>query len=167
MLTSHRGSIATLIRIKYIHQLAATSDFLCMSPPHHLLAFLTMPVVTTNIAMWSTVEPGIGIIAASIATYRPLFRSFFSKLGSLRPGTHRTPPAVGPSHSGYKRTSSVRVDISPDFTTPSSSTMITGGAPSSKGAKRWFGRNERYEMDEGPWRGKKCIEITSSETHVV
>jgi hypothetical protein len=126
MLTSHRGSIATLIRIKYIKQLAATSDFLCTCPSHHFVTFLTMPDVTTSIALWSTVEPGIGIIAGSIATYRPLFRSFFCKLNSLRSGTNRTPPAVDPSHSGYKRTSSMHVDVLSEFTTQTLSTRTTG-----------------------------------------
>jgi hypothetical protein len=57
------GSIATLIRIKAIHQISTSQDFL---------------FATVDLAIWSSVEVGIGIVAASIATYRPLFRSFFS-----------------------------------------------------------------------------------------
>jgi hypothetical protein len=57
------GSIATLIRIKAIHQISASKDFL---------------FATTDLAVWSSVEVGLAIIAASIATYRPLFRTFFS-----------------------------------------------------------------------------------------
>jgi hypothetical protein len=57
------GSIATLVRIKAIHQISTSQDFL---------------FATVDLAIWSSVEVGIAIIAASIATYRPLFRSFFS-----------------------------------------------------------------------------------------
>jgi hypothetical protein len=58
------GSIATLIRVKAIHQIASSKDFL---------------YETFDLAIWSTVEIGIAIMAASIATYRPLFRSFLSR----------------------------------------------------------------------------------------
>lgn len=58
------GSIATLIRIRAIHQISASKDFL---------------YETFDLAIWSTVEIGIAIMAASIATYRPLFRSLLSR----------------------------------------------------------------------------------------
>jgi hypothetical protein len=60
------GSIATLIRVKAIHQISTSSDFL---------------FATVDLVIWSSVEVGIAIIAASIATYRPLFKTFF-RIGS-------------------------------------------------------------------------------------
>lgn len=57
------GSTATIVRIPYIKQLAQ-NDFLYS---------------TTDVAIWSTVEPGIGITAAALATLRPLFRTFLSR----------------------------------------------------------------------------------------
>jgi hypothetical protein len=57
------GSIATLIRISSIHQLSLSQDFLFGAVP---------------LAVWSSVEVGIAIMAASMATYRPLFRSILS-----------------------------------------------------------------------------------------
>jgi hypothetical protein len=57
------GSTATIVRIPYIKQLAQ-DDFLYS---------------TTDVAIWSTVEPGIGLTASSLATLRPLFRTFFSR----------------------------------------------------------------------------------------
>lgn len=57
------GSTATIVRIPYIKQLAQ-DDFLYS---------------TTDVAIWSTVEPGIGITAAAMATLRPLFRTFLSR----------------------------------------------------------------------------------------
>lgn len=57
------GSTATIVRIPYLKQLAL-NDFLYS---------------TTDVAIWSTVEPGIGITAAAMACLRPLFRTFLSR----------------------------------------------------------------------------------------
>lgn len=62
-LTNYRAGIAALVRIPSIRILGTTPDFLYN---------------ITDIAIWSTVEPGLGIVAASAATLRPLFRNFFS-----------------------------------------------------------------------------------------
>lgn len=62
----NRGSTATIVRIPYLHQLSS-KDFL---------------YATTDVAIWSTVEPGIGITAAALACLRPLFRTFLSPFGS-------------------------------------------------------------------------------------
>jgi hypothetical protein len=53
------GSAAVIVRIPYIRQLASTEDYLYR---------------TSDLAIWSVIEPGIGITAGSIATLRPLFR---------------------------------------------------------------------------------------------
>ncbi|KAL2357039.1 hypothetical protein BJ546DRAFT_837614, partial [Cryomyces antarcticus] len=54
------GSIATIIRAKYIYGIVYfDQDFFYNA---------------TNIGMWSTIEPGIGITAGSLATLRPLFK---------------------------------------------------------------------------------------------
>jgi hypothetical protein len=68
------GSVATLIRVKAIHQLSTSSDFL---------------FATVDLVIWSSIELGIAIIAASIATYRPLFRTFF-RTGSSMNGSFGT-----------------------------------------------------------------------------
>jgi len=57
------AGVATMIRVPYIKVLALTDDFL---------------FATTDVAIWSTVEPGLGIVAASAASLRPLFRTFYS-----------------------------------------------------------------------------------------
>jgi hypothetical protein len=74
-LTLYSGSIATVIRIPFIHQLAQTTDFLFDN---------------TNVSIWSTVEPGMGIVAFSLACLRPLFRSIYQRsthLGSIHTTT--------------------------------------------------------------------------------
>lgn len=53
------ASIATLIRIPYVVDLAKTEDFL-----YH----------NVNLAIWACVETGLSIIASSAATLKPLFR---------------------------------------------------------------------------------------------
>jgi len=63
LLTPRRGSTVTIVRIPYIKQLAQ----------HYFL------YSTTDVAIWSTVVPGIGIIAAALATLRPSFRNFLSR----------------------------------------------------------------------------------------
>jgi hypothetical protein len=57
---------------------------------------------TTNFAIWSTVEPGIGIIATSIATLRPVLQFVLGKLGLTRYQWSRTGPWT-PSR-GYVKT---------------------------------------------------------------
>jgi hypothetical protein len=63
------ASTATIIRIPYVHTLGNLEDFL---------------YATTDVAIWSCVETGLGITAACLATLRPLFRSWLanSTLGS-------------------------------------------------------------------------------------
>ncbi|KAI1335476.1 hypothetical protein F5Y15DRAFT_409069 [Xylariaceae sp. FL0016] len=56
------ASAATIVRIPYIWQLAHDEDVL---------------YEFTDLAMWSTVELGLGLTASSIATLRPLFKTFF------------------------------------------------------------------------------------------
>lgn len=63
LLMGSMGSVASLIRIKYIPGLRTTPDFFSKS---------------IDIAVWSVVEPGIGIFTVSLATLRPLFRSAFN-----------------------------------------------------------------------------------------
>lgn len=60
------GSTATIVRMFYIHTLMDGPDFL---------------YATTDVAIWSTVEPGIGIAASSLATLRPLVRYCMWRIG--------------------------------------------------------------------------------------
>jgi hypothetical protein len=76
-----------LVRLKYIVALTDPGDIL---------------YALTEALMWTTVEAGIGITAASIATMRPLFRNCsilgFSSTGS-RSYTRQTPRHV--YHQSY------------------------------------------------------------------
>ncbi|CAC9894413.1 unnamed protein product [Aureobasidium pullulans] len=69
------GSLSTLVRLPYVKQLGTyKGEFLYTS---------------TYIALWSTVEVGIGISAASLATLRPLVQKFFPKLLPDAPSSGR------------------------------------------------------------------------------
>jgi hypothetical protein len=65
-LLAPRASAATIIRLPFVYTLTHSQDFLWD---------------TTDVAIWSSVEPGIGITAISLATLRPLFRKFLLKVG--------------------------------------------------------------------------------------
>lgn len=56
------AGVATIIRIPFVQVLAITDDFL---------------FATVDVAIWSTVEPGVGIIAAAALALRPLFKKFY------------------------------------------------------------------------------------------
>jgi hypothetical protein len=76
------GSTATIVRMFYIHTLMNGPDFL---------------YATTDVAIWSTVEPGIGITASSVATLRPLVRHCLWRIGFASAPEH--------SHTYYPSTS--------------------------------------------------------------
>ncbi|KAG8169815.1 hypothetical protein KVR01_000560 [Diaporthe batatas] len=73
------AGIALLVRIPFVKRLAITPDFL---------------FETVDVAIWSVMEPSLGIIAGCVATLRPLFKS----LGFGKPTTQRY--GYGPSHYG-------------------------------------------------------------------
>ncbi|PQE03090.1 hypothetical protein CJF31_00002940 [Rutstroemia sp. NJR-2017a BVV2] len=56
------ASSATIVRLPYLQTLNDVDDFLYS---------------TAGVAIWSTLETGIGITASSLATLRPLFQNFF------------------------------------------------------------------------------------------
>jgi hypothetical protein len=101
---AYRASTATIIRIPYVHTLSDQTDFL---------------YATTDVAIWSCVETGLGIAAACCATLRPLFRSFLAHTPFFSEARKQTgalsashyPAIVGGNHgkkghSGYIRSSS-------------------------------------------------------------
>jgi hypothetical protein len=75
-----RASIATIIRIPYVHTLGDEQDFL---------------YATTDVAIWSCSETGLAITAACGAILRPLFREV------LASGRHVSSRAMsrGKNHS--------------------------------------------------------------------
>ncbi|KAH6647117.1 hypothetical protein BKA67DRAFT_639150 [Truncatella angustata] len=63
------ASSATIVRFPYLYSLTDINDFLYS---------------TSDVAIWSTVETGLGITAAGVATLRPLLKSWFGGGSSAR-----------------------------------------------------------------------------------
>ncbi|KAK1974912.1 integral membrane protein [Colletotrichum cereale] len=109
------GSVATVIRSVYIPTLLDGDDFLWS---------------TTDIALWSTVEPGIGIMAASIATLRPLWQLIGYRSG-LR---SQAPRAIAWRERFQAKPSYVRSDGSDPRQDPLD-TMPNGASPEENEAE--------------------------------
>ncbi|KAI1212983.1 uncharacterized protein F4807DRAFT_457068 [Annulohypoxylon truncatum] len=85
------ASIATIIRIPYIWQLSSANDDVLH--------------VFTVVSIWSTVENGLGLIASSLATLRPLYRKLFGTAGSRA----RTPSAKRRSFYSWRKSGTANV----------------------------------------------------------
>ena len=118
-LPSHRASAATIARIPYIHNLSNQDDFL---------------YATTDVAIWSCSETGLAITAASCATLRPLFRSWFNS-SAFNKSAGATATAAS---QGYKRTQS-----------PNPSKIYQGGAQSGYSC-RVEGKHDQDALADTP-----------------
>ncbi|TVY29039.1 hypothetical protein LHYA1_G002267 [Lachnellula hyalina] len=151
------GSTATIVRIPYISQLTQ-DDFLYS---------------TTDLSIWSTVEPGIGITASAMATLRPLFQSFLARSrlfgGSTgtqeASGSHGWRNFNGPARAGYFRSGgNARVGDAAEFGLSDVrngvgvTTVIqsTNDGPSGKGTSKSSGTSSRN-------RGVDPLQDDSSE----
>ncbi|KAF2465639.1 uncharacterized protein BDR25DRAFT_295297 [Lindgomyces ingoldianus] len=138
------GSTGTIVRMKYIHSLTNGQDFLWAN---------------TDVAIWSTVEPGIGITAASMATLKPLLQTCLWRIGPteapssarLRPSNRSSPMGQNQKHCSriwYHR--SLGLD---DLRLVKGSTLATTTGP-QKPEKMWQGSRMRTEaVDEGEEMG--------------
>jgi hypothetical protein len=82
------GSTGTIVRMFYIKTLMDGPDFLYS---------------TVDVALWSTIEPGIGITAGCLACLRPLFRVWLWRLGIVAPPRSSRTRTYQNSNSGQKR----------------------------------------------------------------
>lgn len=82
------GSVGTIVRIFYLHTLMDGPDFLW---------------ATTDVALWSTIEPGIIITAGSLACVRPLLRLWMWHLGLADPPRERRSRPYYSCNSDQKR----------------------------------------------------------------
>ncbi|KAI4654176.1 uncharacterized protein J4E78_007221 [Alternaria triticimaculans] len=83
------GSTATVVRIPFINGLNDIPDFL---------------YTTTDVAIWSTVETGIGLATSAAATLRPLLRQVFGEISTHDSASRkhsRMWNSAHPSRSGY------------------------------------------------------------------
>lgn len=104
------GSTATIVRMFYIHTLTNGPDFL---------------YATTDVAIWSTVEPGIGITASSIATLRPLVRHCLWWMGLASAPGHSNSYQYSTSEQKRKDRRGYRRSLSPSDLVPTQRGAIT------------------------------------------
>lgn len=159
------GSTATIVRMPYIKGFKATHDFLYES---------------TDIAIWSTIEPGIGMMAACIATLRPLLQHVLHRTGLSTPdkrtnypdGSYGNPLGSSKNKSrvgnGYIRSNSYshHMDSLRPDTITGTATVIVSGGDSSATNRTW-----RDDSDKGSDEhiiGSSDIHISKSVqvTHV-
>ena len=107
-----------------------------------------------DVAIWSTVEPGLGIVAAAGATLRPLFRSFYN-LSSR--GTHQNRN----SRKGYQQNNNYDNGLA-----SVESMQLRDDVKKSGGGVR---TSIKSPMREGDWRSEengkihKTVEISRVE----
>jgi hypothetical protein len=114
MLIVNRGSVATVVRLVYVVKVSTGFDTLCMFSLTFPLTFKLTNITdeTANVVIWSTIEPGMGITAVSVATLRPLFRKALEKtvglsyiLGSGKGGSRQlSSPNANRNSRGYAKT---------------------------------------------------------------
>jgi hypothetical protein len=86
-LTTYSASTFTIVRIPYLHNLEASSDFL---------------YAATDVSIWSVAETGLAILACAATTLRPLFRTFSSHLFATVKESFEGPRKTWPSaRAGY------------------------------------------------------------------
>ncbi|KAF2641903.1 hypothetical protein P280DRAFT_548514 [Massarina eburnea CBS 473.64] len=80
------GCICSAIRFQYVDGLTDVRDFFWSA---------------TNVSIWSTIEPGAGIIAGCLATLRPLLKQAFATAKSIRSTiSHSQKPTPNSSQQG-------------------------------------------------------------------
>ncbi|KAF2396227.1 hypothetical protein EJ06DRAFT_484040 [Trichodelitschia bisporula] len=112
------GGIASMIRFKYIPRLTSAS--------------LEFFADATDIAVWSTIEPGLGIIAGCLATLRPLYRTFLRKMTTTAADERQREmygSEKGPSQSSKHQPLRSHYESTEMVPTKSRSSSLRNGSP--------------------------------------
>ena len=146
------GSSATIVRLPYVGSLkesfkGSEGDFLCKYS--HTLLNLNIadsPAVdTVGVAIWTTVEIGIGITAGCMATLRPLIRLAFEKLGvGSSNGARRSGPLPHSQSRGRATPLDDFVMVSPKH--GRTITTITGNDREDSGSARRSDSSSRERL---------------------
>lgn len=133
------AGIALFVRIPYIKVLAISPDFL---------------FETQDVAIWSVLEPSLGIIAGCVATLRPLFKSF--RFGSLRSLGEKATGGRNVTGNRSRRTATVTTGYDKSrsegaITTTTTTTVIAHDGNNVQGPpSSWpLGRHLLAPLDEG------------------
>jgi hypothetical protein len=103
---NYRGGIASIVRIVYFKAIINTDldffgmlDFLAsVGLIYFSAADRSSLVDILSLALWSAIEPGLCILAGSLAALRPLAKTISNTWGSWKGSTHRTRSRSDRSH---------------------------------------------------------------------
>jgi len=130
---------------------------------------------TTDVALWTTVEVGVGITAGCVATLKPLLKSFLNLIGAhstSRPDTGG--PSSGWSHAkrkaaskqGYSRHDQPLDELRPAYDRSLTTTTVTGNELSlaSKGTASCVDRTQRDSGEEHIFIQRNAPDIDFPDT---
>ncbi|CAG7557596.1 unnamed protein product [Fusarium equiseti] len=136
------ASSATIIRFPYLYSLTDIDDFLYS---------------TSDVAIWSSVETGLGITASAVATLRPLLRNFLGQGSSAEGAGNSARPwqrTGGSNHptGGYLRSTGPNGEEAFDLHDTSNKrigvTTIIDHGDDAKGSDSGFKRSSRSDESD-------------------
>ncbi|KAI0167989.1 integral membrane family protein [Pestalotiopsis sp. NC0098] len=130
------ASVATLIRLKFLADLTQLDDLL---------------FATTDTMIWTIVEPGVAIVAASLITIRPLLRAWRVRGFVSTENTKRTDPI---SHGHGNRASGM-----PSLGSKDRTNIDVEAAQSSRD------QASDAEEDQGPVRNRRFLSPIAEASH--
>ncbi|KAK7985623.1 Integral membrane protein [Apiospora saccharicola] len=125
----YSGSIATIVRTFFLPRMLSVHDFLSYT-------YRTYQDDTVDLCIWSTVEVGVGVLAWSAATCRPIHRYFLARIKawpwmSACRTCQRRPESRDPFADGPAR----EIKLRPDEYCHESRCSSNGGGSASRTAK--------------------------------
>lgn len=110
-----RGSVASIVRMLYLHTITVpTGEFF---------------VNVSNLSVWSTIEPGVGITVASLATLRPLFSRIVEKTRRPSTASHTSPHQTSNGGNACTRAASMQTYVGDGSVGMSSDTTVIPPSP--------------------------------------
>lgn len=150
------GCVASLIRIKWVPAVVDLStDIFCMVVAHAQRNLLTLIDKGFWLAIWSAIEPGLGIIASSATCLRPLARDVRAYTSSRGTRTQSKPSQTSESSN------SKGIPVSQDNTTVRNNHKLP--EPTYKGPTFLSTQNsEKSQMHSFFHRSKKSQGLTAT-----
>ncbi|KAE8351119.1 hypothetical protein BDV28DRAFT_25488 [Aspergillus coremiiformis] len=179
------ASVAVLVRMGYVETLR-NPDFLCESlaggrAGSHPLMLTPFLDATAGIEVWSNIETGLGIIAGSLATLRPLVRMIhpplYYKHHASAPGSRTWPNSLAPRNNALPLSSLMTTEeerhqrLKENISTSTPIAMGPGMTTSSVGAEDELSDPDaivRQEAKPSPYQinVRRDFHIMSSESPV-
>jgi hypothetical protein len=110
-----RGSVASIVRMLYLHTITVpTGEFF---------------VNISKLSIWSTVEPGVGITVASLATLRPLFSKLVERTRRASNASYSSQHQSSSADNAYTHPASMKTQTRDDSVGMNSKSIIVSPFP--------------------------------------